>query len=199
MSALPVTLLQIVRERWRPGSEAAFNLIEEERARVAATFGCPHPYLGAESLSVPKHAWWFNGYQSSAERQRVYDAYAANAPLMAAFQQSAAPKAELTLAPIELLATYRADWSTGPPWQLGDGRFLVVSVTDAAGHRRGTAFEAADGTCIVITAANTRDDAQAAGDRAGPGTTVLAVRPSWSFPAPAWTVADPEFWSPLGL
>ena len=183
-----------MREPWRPGSDAAFAAIEQARARIAATLGCPHPYLGAESLSGPKEAWWFNGYQSSAERQQVYDAYAANAPLMAAFQQSVVPKAALTLAPIEIVATYRPERSEGAPWLLGDGRFLVITVTSRAGRRAGTVFEAADGTSVVITTAHTRDDARAARDAAGPDTTVLAVRPSWSFPAAAWIAADPEFW-----
>src|SRR5262245_34399157 len=42
-SAQPPALLQIVREPLKPGSEAAFNAIEEERARISATLGCPHP------------------------------------------------------------------------------------------------------------------------------------------------------------
>jgi hypothetical protein len=190
----PHALLQIVREPWRPGSDAAFAAIEEERARISVTLGCPHPYLGAESLTGPKEAWWFNGYQSSAERQQVYDAYATNAPLMAAFQHSVAPKAALTLPPIEIFATYRPEWSEGAPWLLGHGRYLVVTVTSRAARRVGTVFEAADGTSVVITAANTRDDADAARNVAGHDTTVLAVRPSWSFPAAVWIAADPEFW-----
>jgi hypothetical protein len=190
----PPALLQIVREPWRPGSDAAFAAIEEERARISATLGCPHPYLGALSLSGPKEAWWFNGYQSSAQRQQVYDAYAKNALLMAAFQQSAAPKAALTLPPTEIFATYRPERSKGAPWLLGHGRYLVVTVTSRAARRVGTVFDAADGTCVVITAANTRDDADAARDAAGHDTTVLAVRPPWSFPAAGWMAADPEFW-----
>ena len=86
-SAQPPSLLQIVREPLKPGAEAAFNAIEEERARVSATLGCPHPYLGAESVTGPKEVWWFNGYQSSTDRQQVYDAYAKNAPLMAAAEK----------------------------------------------------------------------------------------------------------------
>jgi hypothetical protein len=52
--APPPPLLQIVREPLKPGAEAPFSAIEEERARLAATLGCPHPYLGAESLTGPK-------------------------------------------------------------------------------------------------------------------------------------------------
>ena len=190
----PPTLLQIVREPWRAGVAAAFASIEEERSAIAAALGCPHPYLGAESLSGPKEAWWFNGYRSPAEQPQVYAAYAANAPLMAAFQRSVAPKAALTLAPIEIIATHRPDWSTGAPWLLGHGRYLVVTVTDRVAGRAGTVFEASDSTVVVITAAMTRDEADAATDAAGPDTTLLAVRPAWSFPSAAWIAADPEFW-----
>ena len=91
-SALPPPLLQIVREPLKTGVEAVFNAIEEQRARMSAALGCPHPYLGAESVSDPKEVWWFNGYQSSTERQQVYDAYTKNAPLMAAFQRAPSPR-----------------------------------------------------------------------------------------------------------
>jgi hypothetical protein len=50
MARQPPALLQIVREPWRPGSDAAFAAIEEARAGISVRFGCPHPYLGAESL-----------------------------------------------------------------------------------------------------------------------------------------------------
>jgi hypothetical protein len=193
--AQPPALLQIVRESLKPCSEAAFNAIEEERARLSATLGCPHPYLGAESLSGPKEAWWFNGYQSSTERQQVYDAYAKNTALMAAFQKSAEPKARLTLSPpIEVFVRYRPDRSEGEPWLLGRGRYLVITVTNRAAPVAGTAFEGTDGTRFVVRSAGTREAAEALNLSAGQETTVVAIRPSWSFPAPDWIAADPEFW-----
>jgi hypothetical protein len=193
-SAQPPPLLQIVREPLKPGAEAAFNTIEEERARISATLGCPHPYLGAESLTGPKEVWWFNGYQSSTERQQVYDAYAKNAPLMAAFQKSAKPKADLTLKPIEVFASYRPDRSEGTPWLLGHGRYLVITMVDRTTRLTGTVFEGTDGTHLVVRSAETREEAEAAKVSAGQETTVLAIRPSWSFPAAEWIAADPEFW-----
>ena len=193
-SAQPPALLQIVREPLKPGSEAACNAIEEERARISATLGCPHPYLGAESLTGPKEVWWLNGYQSSTERQQVYDAYAKNAPLMAALQTSAKPKAALTLKPIEVFASYRPDRSEGTPWRLGHGRYLVITVTNRTARLAGTVFESTDGTRFVITSAETREEAEAARVSSGQGTTVLAIRPSWSFPAAEWIATDPEFW-----
>jgi hypothetical protein len=194
-SAQPPPLLQIVREPLKPGTEAPFNAIEEERARLAASLGCPHPYLGAESITGPKEAWWFNSYQSTTERQQVYDAYANNGPLMAAFQKSAQPKADLTLTPIEVFASYRPDRSEGAPWTLGHGRYLVITRIDrTTGPVDGTVFETTDGTSFVVRAAETREEAAAMKVPAGQDTTVLAIRPSWSFPAAEWIAADREFW-----
>ena len=193
-SAQPPALLQIVREPLKPGSEAAFNAIEEERARISATLGCPHPYLGTESLTGPKEVWWFNGYQSSTELQQVYNAYAKNAPLMAAFQKSAEPKADLTLKPIEVFASYRPDRNKGTPWLLGHGRYLVITMSNRTARLAGTVFESTDGTRFVVRSAETREEAEATKVSAGRETTVLAIRPSWSFPAAEWIAADPDFW-----
>ena len=192
--AQPPALLQIVREPLKPGSERAFHAIEEELARVSATLGCPHPYLGAETLTGSKEAWWFNGYQSSTEQEQVYAAYGKNAELMAALQASAKPKAELTLKPIEVFARYRADLSPGPPWLLGHGRYLVIAVTTSTARLTGTVFEGPDGARFLVTAAGTRQEADSVKATAAPEATILAVRPSWSFPAPEWIAADPTFW-----
>src|SRR5215467_10217947 len=164
----PPPLLQIVREPLKPGSDSAFRAIEEERARVSAALGCPHPYLGAESLTAPKEAWWFNGYQSLTERQQVYDAYAKNTALMAALQKSAKPKADLTLKPIEVFARYRADLSTGTPWFLGQGRYLVVIFPKSTiGGLTGTVFENPDGSRFIVVPAGTRQESDVTRDSAG--------------------------------
>ena len=135
-----------------------------------------------------------NGYQSSTERQQVYDAYAENPPLMAAFQKSAKPKGALTLQPIEVFASYRPDRSEGTPWLLGHGRCLVITVTNRTARLAGTVFESTDGTRFVIRSAETREGAAAAKVSSGQETTVFAIRPSWSFPAAEWIATDPEFW-----
>jgi hypothetical protein len=192
----PPSLLQIVREPLKPGSEAAFHAIEEELARISAALGCPHPYLGAESLTGSKEAWWFNGYESPAEKEQVYDAYAKNAPLLEAFQRSAEPKASLTLEPIEVFTSHRPDWSVGAPWRLGYGRFLVITVTRSNRRITGTVFEGPDGTRFIVTSAQTRQEADAARVLAGQESIIFAVRPSWSFPAKEWVSADSQFWQP---
>jgi hypothetical protein len=195
-AAQPPRLLQIYREPLKPGSEAAYHAIEADTARIAATLGCPHPYLGAESLTGSKEVWWFNGYESPAEQKQVYDDYAKNTRLMAALQRNSHRKASLTLAPIEALASYRQDLSIGTPWLLGRGRFLVITVTQSDRRISGTVFVAPDGARFIVASAQTRPEADAARGLAGSESNILAVRPSWSFPAKEWIAADSAFWQP---
>jgi hypothetical protein len=190
----PPNLLQIYREPLKPGVEVAYDALEQEQARISAAFGCPHPYLGAESLSGPREVWWFNGYESPAEQQHVYDAYARNTALLEALQRNNKAKAELTLAPVEVFTRYRADSSSGVPWTVGQGRFLVITVTTSDRRIEGTVFEAPDGVRFVVQPARTRKDADAATALAGSEAVLLAVRPSWSFPDEMWIAADPLFW-----
>ena len=192
----PPQLLQIYREPLKPGREAEYHRIEEDTARVAAALGCPHPYLGVESVTGAKEVWWLNGYTSPAEQRQVSDDYAKNTELMAALQENSRRKADLTLRPIEILANYRQDLSVGAPWILGHGRFLVIAVTQDTRRSPGTVFEGLDGTCVIVTSARTREEADAAQALAGDAANIFAVRPSWSFPAKEWSAADPMFWQP---
>ena len=190
----PPALLQIVREPLKPGSEAPFDAVEREIARSAATLGCPHPYLGTESLSGPKEAWWFNAYESSSQQQQVYDAYAENEALMAALHKTSQVKSGMTLQPVDTLTRYNAGASTGTPWGPGRGRYLVVLITTRRDRTEGTVFESLDGTRYIITAADTREEADAVKASVGPDAVMLAVQPAWSFPAKTWVATDPVFW-----
>jgi len=196
MGARPPHILQIYREPLKPGSEAAYHAIEEDTARRAAALGCPHPYLGTESLTGSKEVWWFNGYESTDEQKQVYDDYAKNTRLMSALQQNSKRKAAFTLEPSQVFAHYRRDLSVGNPWILGDGRFLVITTTKNRGRTVGTIFEAPDGTWFIVTPAQTRQEADAVKAAAGKESNIFAVRPSWSFPAKEWIARDPAFWQP---
>ena len=187
-------ILQIVREPLKPGSEAAYDAIERDQARISKAFGCPHPYLAAESLTGPKEVWWFNAYESEDDQQRVYDEYAKNAPLLEALQKNSAAKTRLTLPAIEVFARYRSHASGSSPW-IGQGRFLVVAVTPDDQAMDGTVFETADGTRYIVGETRTRADANALQAGVGAEAIVLAVRPDWSFPDSSWLDADPVFWS----
>jgi hypothetical protein len=192
------SVLQIVREPLRPGSEAAYDVIERDQARISKVFGCPHPYLAAESLTGTKEVWWFNGYESEPDRRRVYEEYGKNAPLLEALHRNSAAKTALTLPAIEVFAGFRSHESEGVPWTVGQGRFLVIAVTRDDHALDGTVFVADDGTCYIVRAALTRADADALRARAGNEPTVLAVRPDWSFPDSSWVDADPLFWTEAG-
>ena len=58
-------ILYISRQFWKPGHEAALNLIEAEAARMCIGLGVPHPYLGIESLTGSKEVWYINGFASN--------------------------------------------------------------------------------------------------------------------------------------
>jgi hypothetical protein len=187
-------ILQIHRERIKDGYEGAYLEIEADTARLCAELGCPHPYLGIESLTGPKEVWFFNGYESWAEQKQVVDDYAKNTRLLAALEKNSKRKATLTEQPVSVFANYRQDLSRGRPWALGQGRFLVIVVIKNHREVSGTVFEAADGTRFVVMSAETRGEADVMATSTGPEPTVFAVRPSWSFPAGEWIARDSEFW-----
>jgi hypothetical protein len=155
----PPQILQIFREPLKSGNEGAYRRIDEHTARLSAELGCPHPYLGIESLTGSKEVWWFNGYNSTAERKQVVEDYARNTRLLAALKETNQQKASLTGEAIEVFASYRPDLTIGAPWILGQGRFLVITVTKANQWINGTVFEATDGTRFVVMPARTRKKA----------------------------------------
>ena len=192
---MPSPILFIAREPLVAGRENAYREIEEETARLSARLGCPHPYLAMESLTGEKEIWWFNGFDSPQDQRQVAEAYEKNAPFSAALKRNRDRKAAVTGKVIEVVAKYRPDLSSSVPWILGHGRFLVIAVTKDRPSSAGTIFEAADGTLFVFAPARTRKQA----DRLAasiPGSILVVVRPSLSFPAKDWVAADPRFWRP---
>ncbi len=206
----PPQILAIYREPLKPGSEAAYKEIEENAARICAELGCPHPYLGIESLTGPKEVWFFNGYASPEELSEVLLAYANNDKLLDALNENGKRKKKLTGKHLEAFTNYRPDLSRGAPWILGHGRFLVITVTKSKDNTPvdGTVYEAKDHTRYIVTPFRTREEADAAAlnsvrgssareARAGEAEArVFAVRPFWSLPAKEWNDADPFFWFP---
>ena len=106
--------------------------------RGSAEFGCPHPYLGIESLTGSKEVWWLNGYTTTAEEGGVVDDYARNTRLLAALKENSQRKASLTGKAAEIFANYLPDLTVGVPWILGHGRFLVITVMKSNRRIHGT-------------------------------------------------------------
>jgi len=192
----PPQILQIYRERLKPQSHAAYGVVEQDIARVCAELGFPHSYLGIEPLTGPEEVWFLNGWESDAEQRQVADDYTKNAPLVEALEKNGKRKASLILEPVEVFARYRQELSSGAPWSMGLGRFLVITVTKAERRIDGTVFETPDGTRFVLLPNQTRKDADAKASAVGSEARVFAVRPYWSKPAKEWVAADPDFWQP---
>ena len=66
---------------------------------------------------------------------------------------------------------------------LGQGRLFVITLTMSRQRTKGTVFEALDGTWVIVTPAQTRQEADAVATLAGLDSIVFAVRPAWSCPA----------------
>jgi hypothetical protein len=196
----PPKFLDIVQERLKPKSDAAYSKVEEEAARVCARMHCPNAYLALEAVTGPQEVWWLNAYWARADRDAVKQAYQRDTALMAALTKVLAPKKTLAAKPQTVETSYKATLSDSTRWMIGGARFFVIteaSAASAASARRRTnasVFEAADHRQFVIAPARTRAEADAIAKRAGPHTTIFAVRPTWSNPAQAWIAADPEFW-----
>lgn len=143
----------------------------------------PTSYLGLELLTGPNEAWFLNGFASSTELKQVGDDYQKNTVRMEELNQISIRKKPLSSAEdVNIFASYQRSLSRGAPWSLGQGRFLVITVTkrDLAAKSKlvigGTAFEVDDGTLFIFSAARTQQKAEARAAAAGPETRVFAVR-----------------------
>ena len=140
----PPAILQIHRDTLKPGCAAAFTSIEVDAARFCADLKAPHPHLAIEALTGQGEIWWLNGFESEAEKQRVYDAYANNRPLMAALAGIGKRRQDVIATDMDIFASYRADLSRGAPWTIAGARFFVVTVTKDDDRIEGSVFEAPD-------------------------------------------------------
>src|SRR5260370_33317394 len=91
----PRQILQIYRDRLKPGSHAAYGEIERDIARACAELEFPHPYLAIEPLTGPGEVWFLNRWESEAEQKRVADDYAKNAPLVEAIGEKGQAEGQL--------------------------------------------------------------------------------------------------------
>jgi hypothetical protein len=200
----PPQILEIYREFWKPGNVATSRKTEVEASQICVELKCPHPYLGLESLTGPKEAWFLNGFVSSTEQTQVGVDYQKNSALIDALNQILVRKKPLSRADdVNVFAKYQHSFSHGAPWIMGQGRFLVITVITMTKRGlpakrnlviNGTAFEADDGTRFIFSAARTRQEAMSRAAAAGSKTRVFAVRPYWSLPAKDWIAMDPSFW-----
>jgi hypothetical protein len=187
--------LLFVRERVRPGVEAAYDENERQIARACVTHGCPHPYLALMAASEPGEVWWLNAAASEAETDDLDAAYARNAPLMAAIGPLGKRKQDFRESVTSDLLVYRPDLSHDVTLQLAGARFLVLSPATGGDPSPAAVFDAANGDRLAVRAAGGDDSAEQLATRLGATALILAVQPHWSVPAAPWIAADPDFWN----
>jgi hypothetical protein len=148
-----------------------------------------------ESLTGPKEVWSLNGYDSPVEQEQVAENYGKNPALIAALNQILQRKNNLTSEPVNVFTNYWQGLSRGTPWNMGRGRFLLITLTKNNPKIDGTVFESDDGTRLIVSAVQTRNQVEALPAATNSETNVFVVRPYWSTPTKDWIAADPPFWN----
>jgi hypothetical protein len=106
-------ILQIYRERVKPGRESQYRKIETEATRMEARLDFRHAYLTVMSLGKPMDVWFLNGYDSQAAVEQLGREIARQPQLASELSRIPASKAALVSNPHTVFAHYRADLSYG--------------------------------------------------------------------------------------
>jgi hypothetical protein len=192
--AHPPQILEVAREYLKPDAVEAVHRIEVDSAQICIRLKFPHRYLVLESLSGPKEFWYFNAFDSQTELDELRREYEGNTALTSALAQNLKRKTPyLTAESTDVFLKYRPELSSGTPWVMGQGRFLVASWTKGPAGT-GTVFEGPDGNRLVIRGVRSRAEAESIAAARGAGAHVFAMHPELGWPDEEWVTADPEFW-----
>jgi hypothetical protein len=149
--ARPPQILEIYRDYLKPEAVAANRRLETRAEHLCRTLDFRHSYLTIESVSGPKEMWYFNGFESQGEVERLRREYGQNTKLAAALDDIVQQKAALKRAEsTDEFAHYRSDLSRGEPWIIGRGRFLVIVFFNGDPPLNGTVFEMKDGGRMLV-------------------------------------------------
>ncbi len=190
----PPQLLQIVKEKLRPGVEKDYGSIEEDLLRACRTLGAPNRYLALVSVNQPTEVWWLNMYDSQSEVARIAEGYAQNTKLMTALRELAAKKKGMTDPPVDLTTKYRSDLSALEAWRVGELQYVAVQELRTPAKSAGAVFQARDGSAFVLIAASDLGSAKQQANRLGEGARIFEVQPKWSLPKEAWLSLNPTLW-----
>lgn len=166
--ARPPQILEIYRDYLKPDAVAANRKLEKRAENLCRTLDFRHPYLTIESVSAPAEMWYFNGFESQAEIEMLGREYQKNTKLMAALNQIVQQKAPLKRAEsTDEFAHYRPDLSSGDPWIIGRGEFLVIVFFNGEPPLNSTVFEMKDGSRMLVRTTRTSTEARALASSAG--------------------------------
>lgn len=164
----PPQILEIYRDYLKPEAVAANRRLEKRAEQLCRTLDFRHPYLTIESVSGPAEMWYFNGFESQAEVEKLRGEYQNNTKLVTALDDIVQRKAPLKRAEsTDEFAHYRADLSGGDPWIIGVGRFLVILFFNGDPPLKGTVFEMKDGSRMLVRTALSSSEAHLLAASAG--------------------------------
>ena len=164
----PPQILYIARDYLKPHAVAANRKLERRAEDLCRTLGFTHPYLTIESVSGRAEMWYVNGFDSQAEVDKLTQEYQQNTKLLAALNEITQQKVALKRQDsTEEFARYRSDLSSGDPWIISQGQFLVILFFDGDPPLNGTVFEMQDGSKMLVRAAQNYSEAHALAASAG--------------------------------
>jgi hypothetical protein len=172
--ARPPQILEIYRDYLKPEAVAANRRLENRAEHLCRTLDFRHSYLTIESVSGPKEMWYFNGFESQAEVEKLRREYGRNTTLAAALadivqRKAAFKRAEST----DEFAHYRSDLSRGKPWIIGRGQFLLIVFFNGKPSLNGTVFEMEDGGRMLVRTTHSSAEARALARSAGSTANVF--------------------------
>jgi hypothetical protein len=172
--ARPPQILEIYRDYLKPEAVAANRRLENRAEHLCRTLDFRHSYLTIESVSGPKEMWYFNGFESQAEVEKLRREYEQNTKLAAALADIVQRKAALKRAEsTDDFAHYRSDLSRGEPWIIGRGRFLVIVLFNGDPPLNGTVFEMKGGGRMLVRTTHSSAEAQVLAASAGSTASVF--------------------------
>ena len=172
--ARPPQILEIYRDYLKPEAVAANRRLENRAEHICRTLDFRHSYLTIESVSGPKEMWYFNGFESQFEVEKLRREYTQNTRLAAALADIVQQKAVLKRAEsTDEFAYYRSDLSRGEPWIIGRGRFLVIVFFNGDPPLNGTVFEIKGSGRMLVRTANSSAEARALATSAGSTANVF--------------------------
>ena len=164
----PPQILFVSRDYLKADAVAANRKLEKRAEDLCRTLGFTHPYLTIESVSAPAEMWYLNGFDSQAEVDKLTREYQQNTKLLAALNEITQRKVALKRQDsTEEFADYRSDLSSGDPWIIGRGRFLVILFFDRDPPVHGTVFEMKDGSRMLVRTTQSSSEARALAASAG--------------------------------
>ena len=172
--ARPPQILEIYRDYLKPEAVAANRRLENHAEHLCRTLDFRHSYLTIEYVSGPTEMWYFNGFESQSEVEKLRREYAQNTKLTAALAYIVQQKAVLKRAEsTDEFASYRSDLSRGEPWIIGRGRFLVIVFFKGDPPLDGSVFEIKGSGRMLVRTAHSSAEARALATSVGSAAKVF--------------------------